>query len=428
MIKDILLPDLGEGITLVEISEVLVNPGDSIQTDDTIIVLESEKATMEIPSEESGSVKEVLIKSGDKIKPGTVLMKLEVKESKLKKTATSEPILVREPDPPQEKSVPDQLISPGTVLNESEESKPVSEKLPLASPSVRLFARELGANLAHITGTGAKGRITKHDVQSYIKSVLNAPDAAVPMIPATPKIDFSLWGEIKKVKLSKIKMITGQRLQQAWQSIPHVTQFDEADITDLDAFRKSLKSLNNNENLKITLLPFIMKAIVQSLQKFPEFNSSLDHTGHNLIYKYYYHIGVAVDTENGLVVPVIRDVNKRNFRDLSEELVDVSIKAREKKLLPEAMKGGTFTISNLGGISGTGFTPIVNTPEVAILGLSRSKLIPKFVKGSIEPRLILPFSLSYDHRVIDGAEAARFTKYLGELLQDFSKINNLEFT
>ncbi|MFQ6603932.1 MAG: 2-oxo acid dehydrogenase subunit E2 [Fidelibacterota bacterium] len=419
MLKEIILPDLGEGIVSAEVSEILVKPGDVVEADDPILILESEKASMEIPTTTAGTVKEIRVSAGDEIGSGTVLLTLETDS-----VAEETPETKEEPVPPP---------APAKETKEAPVEKPVPPPAPnkrssspsLASPSVRRFARELGADLSLITGSGAKGRITRDDVQNYIKQILAGGTSNVSR-PVMPAVDFSQWGEIDTVKLSKIKRITGERLQQSWQTIPHVTQFDEADITALEAFRKSLKAVNNDEDIKITLLPFLLKAVVQVLQEIPEFNASLDPAGIHLIYKKYFHIGVAVDTPNGLVVPVLRDVDQKGYAELSRELVTVSEKARGKKLMPDDMRGGCFTLSSLGGISGTGFTPIINPPEVAILGVSRAKTVPVYHDGKFTPGTVLPFSLSYDHRVIDGAQAARFTRRLAELLTDFGQINGLD--
>lgn len=426
MIKEIILPDLGEGIDSAEVSEILVKVGDTIKEEDSIIILESEKASMEIPTDSAGTVKEIAVVAGDEVGPGAVLIKIEVGAEK-EETQTDQPKEIKR-EKVNQPLAPDPQPASQSAKTSHQPPLATPQKTPLASPAVRRFARELGADLLLVRGSGVKGRITKEDVQNYIKTVLAGAGTGPSVPPPMPAIDFSQWGEIETVRLSKIKRITGERLQQAWQTIPHVTQFDEADITELEALRKSLKALNENEKLRITLLPFLMKAVVKILNEIPEFNASLDPAGQNLVYKKYFHIGVAVDTPAGLVVPVIRDVDKKGFRELSEELVAISGKARDKKLMPEDMKGGCFTISSLGGISGTGFTPIINPPEVAILGVSRSKISPVYQNGVFEPRMILPFSLSYDHRVIDGAQAARFTKRLGELLSDLSRLKGLELT
>ncbi len=417
---------MGEGIDSVEVSEILVNVGDQIAIDDAILILESEKASMEIPTTEAGTIAEINVNAGDEIGPGALLLKLEGEsKSGVDKSSekTTEKTVDKQPEPSNLQTTKKAEMDPGQPTKNRKTG--VS---PLASPAVRRFARELGAELAGIAGSGEKGRITKEDVQNYIKSALTNLSSGPNTKPAMPKIDFSQWGEVETVKLSKIKRITGERLQQAWQTIPHVTQYDEADITDLEIFRKSLKALNANKKTRVTLLPFIMKAVAQCMDEMPEFNASLDHTGQNLVYKKYIHLGVAVDTPDGLVVPVVRNVDQKNFRELSEELATTSEKARNKKLLPEDMKGGCFTISSLGGISGTGFSPIVNPPEVAILGVSRAKTKPVFKDESFGPRIILPFSLSYDHRVIDGAQAARFTRRINELLTDFKELKGLGLT
>lgn len=428
MIKNIILPDLGEGIDSAEVSEILVKVGDTIKDEDSIIILESEKASMEIPTDSAGTVKEIAVVAGDEVGPGAVLIKIEV-EAEKEELQTDKP-KEEKPEKESQSPVSDRQPAPVSQSTKISHQPPITtpQQTPLASPAVRRFARELGADLLLVRGSGAKGRITKEDVQNYIISVLASAGTGRSGPQPMPAIDFAQWGEIETIRLSKIKRITGERLQQAWQTIPHVTQFDEADITELEALRKTLKALNENEKQRITLLPFLMKAVVKILNEIPEFNASLNPTGQNLVYKKYFHIGVAVDTPAGLVVPVIRDVDKKGFRELSEELVVMSRKARDKKLLPGDMKGGCFTISSLGGISGTGFTPIINPPEVAILGVSRSKISPVYQNGVFEPRTILPFSLSYDHRVIDGAQAARFTKRLGELLSDLSQLKGLELT
>jgi pyruvate dehydrogenase E2 component (dihydrolipoamide acetyltransferase) len=287
-----------------------------------------------------------------------------------------------------------------------------------ASPGVRRLARELGINLQTIQGTGLKGRITKDDLNAYIKLQMAMSSGTLPA--PQPEIDFSQWGDIEVQKLTRIKRITGERLQQAWQSIPHVTQFDEANITELDALRKEMKTAGAEKNIKVTFLPFLMKATAVVLKEMPELNSSLDHSGQNLVFKNYYHLGIAVDTPSGLTVPVVRDVDQKSIYELSEELMDLSTRARDKKLKPDEMKGGTFTISSLGGIGGAFFTPIVNPPEVAILGVSQSAWKQVFDKssGEFSARLIMPFSLSYDHRVIDGAAAAAFTSKFATTLTD----------
>ena len=412
MIKKIHLPDLGEGIESAEVSEVVVGPGDTVTAEDTILVLESDKASMEIPAEVNGTVTDVSVSSGDEVKTGQLLIKIEISDST--ETVKEEPVLSEEEKqivkPPEEKTQ-DVTLYPITKNTASTDNV-------FASPGVRRLARELGINLQIIKGTGPKKRITKDDLNGYIK--LQMAISAGP-IPATqPVIDFSQWGDVEAKKLTKIKQTAADRLQQAWQLIPHVTQFDAADITDLDALRKEMKKTGAEKGIKVTFLPFMMKALSIILKEMPEFNSSLSHTKQNLILKNYYHLGVAVDTPSGLTVPVVRDVDKKSVFELSAELMDMSARARNKKLKPDELKGGTFTISSLGGIGGTGFSPIVNPPEVAIMGISRSAWKQVYDKESSEflAKFIMPFSLSYDHRVVDGAAAAAFTSRFADILSD----------
>ena len=412
MIKKIHLPDLGEGIESAEVSEVVVGPGDTVTAEDTILVLESDKASMEIPAEVNGTVTDVSVSSGDEVKTGQLLIKIEISDST--ETVKEEPVLSEEEKqivkPPEEKTQ-DVTLYPITKDTASTDNV-------FASPGVRRLARELGINLQIIKGTGPKKRITKDDLNGYIK--LQMAISAGP-IPATqPVIDFSQWGDVEAKKLTKIKQTAGDRLQQAWQLIPHVTQFDAADITDLDTLRKERKKMGAEKGIKVTFLPFMMKALSIILKEMPEFNSSLCHTKQNLILKNYYHLGVAVDTPSGLTVPVVRDVDKKSVFELSAELMDMSARARNKKLKPDELKGGTFTISSLGGIGGTGFSPIVNPPEVAIMGISRSAWKQVYDKESSEflAKFIMPFSLSYDHRVVDGAAAAAFTSRFADILSD----------
>ena len=412
MIKEIILPDLGEGIEGAEVSEVSVASGDTVSPDDTILVLESDKASMEIPAEVSGIFKDILVAAGDELKTGHLLMKIEAPDTSGEdgeaETAVEEEI---EPTADLEPEISE--TTPTPALEDSGSTDRV-----FASPGVRRLARELGINLQTIQGTGLKGRITKDDLNAYIKLQMAISSGTLPA--PQPEIDFSQWGDIEVQKLTRIKRITGERLQQAWQSIPHVTQFDEANITELDALRKEMKTIGAEKNIKVTFLPFLMKATAVVLKEMPEFNSSLDHTGQNLVFKNYYHLGIAVDTPSGLIVPVVRDVDQKSIYELSEELMDLSTRARDKKLKPDEMKGGTFTISSLGGIGGTAFSPIVNPPEVAIMGVSRSAWKQVFDKssGEFSARLIMPFSLSYDHRVIDGAAAAAFTSKFETTLTD----------
>ena len=413
MIKDIHLPDLGEGIEGAEISEVAVAPGDTVTVEDTIFVLESDKASMEIPAEVNGTVTEIAVAAGDEVKTGQLLIKIEISDST--DAVVEEPVLTEETKqiitPTDEEKPPKATQSP--VIEDTGSTDNV-----FASPGVRRLARELGISLQIIKGSGPKGRITKDDLNGYIKLQMAISSGSIPA--PQPVIDFSQWGDVEVQKLTKIKRITGKRLQQAWQLIPHVTQYDAADITDLDTRRKELKKAGAEKSIKVTFLPFLMKALSIVLKEMPEFNSSLDHTNQNLVLKNYYHLGVAVDTPSGLTVPVVRDVDQKSVFELSDELMDLSSRARDKKLKPDELKGGTFTISSLGGIGGTGFSPIVNPPEVAIMGVSRSAWKEVYDKVSREfvAKFIMPFSLSYDHRVIDGAAAAAFTSRFADVLSD----------
>ena len=413
MIKDILLPDLGEGIEGAEVSEVAVAPGDTITAEDTILVLESDKASMEIPAEVNGTVTEIAVAAGDEVKTGQILIKIEISDST--DAIMEEPVLSEETD--QIATSPEKEKPPEVTLYPVIEDTSSTEKV-FASPGVRRLARELGINLQIIKGSGPKRRVTKDDLNGYIKLQMAMSAGSIPA--PQPVIDFSQWGDVEVQKLTKIKRITGERLQQAWQLIPHVTQFDAADITDLDSLRKEVKKAGAEKGIKVTFLPFLMKALSIVLKEMPEFNSSLDHNNQNLVLKNYYHLGVAVDTPRGLTVPVVRDVDQKSVFELSDELMDLSSRARDKKLKPNELKGGTFTISSLGGIGGTGFSPIVNPPEVAIMGVSRSAWKEVYDKVSREfvAKFIMPFSLSYDHRVIDGAAAAAFTSRFADVLSD----------
>ena len=413
MIKEILLPDLGEGIDSAEVSEISVSQGDTVGIDDTILVLESEKASMEIPAETNGIVSEILVSAGDEVKTGQLLIKIEISDAEIKiETPIEEEPQKQEP------------IEKGQIKQEPALVVTGRNDHVFASPGVRRLARELGINLETINGSGPKGRITKDDLNSYIKIQMAISLGNFPQ----PKkdIDFSQWGDIEVQKLTKINKITGQRLQKAWQEIPHVTQYDKADITDLDTLRKELKKKGAETGVKVTFLPFLLKAASIVLREMPKFNSSLDHTDQNLVLKNYYHIGVAVDTPNGLTAPSVRDVDQKTIFELSEELMDLSARARSKQLKPDEIKGSTFTISSLGGIGGTSFSPIVNPPEVAIMGVSRSdwKLVFNKATNEFIQRYIMPFSLSYDHRVIDGAAAAAFTTRFAQVLLNVKYFSN----
>lgn len=416
MIKELILPDLGEGIEGAEVSEVSISVGDKVSSNDTVLVLESDKASMEIPAESKGTVKEILVSVGDTIKAGQALLKIESAESEKEQKEAKEKLLETKASPtesPQPTGAPSAYIEPLTS-NSDKTSK------AFASPGVRRLSRELGINLETINGTGDKGRITKEDLNAYIKMQMMFAGGELPT--HRPEVDFATWGKVEKQKLTKIQKITGKRLQTAWQSIPHVTQFDEADITELSQYRKKLNKKNIKKKTKLTFLPFLIKAATKVLHEMPRFNSSLDQSEENLVVKSYYNVGIAVDTPGGLVVPVVKDVDKKTIYELSEELIDLSQRARNKKLIPNEMTGGTFTISSLGGIGGKFFTPIINPPEVAILGVSKSgwKIAYDQTTKEQTPKYIMPFSLSYDHRVIDGAAGAAFTRSFAKFLSAIS--------
>ena len=402
MIKKILLPDLGEGIDSAEVSEVLVSPGKTIKEDDIIIVLESEKASMEIPAEIGGKVKKVLVVPGSMVTTGQGLITVEAAGKKTSKQ--------------KEKKEKAPARPATTTAIESKKQTEVKRDRAFASPGVRRLSRELKIDLQNIKGAGPKGRVTKEDLHNFIRNKMERFSGR--SRDPGEKTDFSQWGKIEVQKLTKIKGVTARRMQHSWQTIPHVTQFDEADITDIRAHRQKLNKDRGANKNKVTFLPFFMKAAASLLKEMPTFNSSLDNAGESLIFKHYFHIGVAVDTPSGLMVPVVRDVDQKNIIELSTELKDLSQRARDKKLKPSELKGGTFTISCLGGIGGDFCTPIINPPLAAILGISESrwKKVYDHKKKTTSPRYILPFSLSYDHRVIDGAAAARFTSRYSEML------------
>ena len=421
MIKDLELPDLGEGIDGAEISEIPVSVGDEITKDQTILILESDKASMEIPSDFTGTLKEILVSTGDEVSTGQLLMKIdssdESSDQNKKEDETDKTVDLSE----SKSEVEDSDLGNTASTQTPKLDLNLSSDGIFASPGVRRLARELQINLNHINGTGEKNRITKDDLNNYIlRQMASSSGSSIPTPMAQE--DFSQWGEIENQKLTKIKRITGKRLQAAWQTIPHVTQFDEADITDLDSYRKKLKEKLLKDGIKVTFLPFLIKALTHALKEMPEFNSSLDSSSTNLVIKKYINIGIAVDTPTGLVVPVISNADQKSISDLSIELVDISNRARNKKLKPAELKGGTFTISSLGGIGGSFFTPIINPPEVAIIGVSQSVWKNTFNRNEKKSELkyIMPFSLSYDHRIIDGAAGARFTKRFKEILDDLS--------
>ncbi|HHJ34211.1 MAG TPA: dihydrolipoyllysine-residue acetyltransferase [Gammaproteobacteria bacterium] len=426
-IKDILVPDIGD-FDGVEVIEILVAAGDSISIEDPIVSLESDKAAMEIPSPLAGTVREIKVNMGDKVSEGTLLITIEASEDD---TSAGSPVEKIKEEPAAPSPAPVTTPAPAAAQKPAPRPSPTASikideegfSRAHASPSVRKFARELGADLSLMSGTGAKNRILKEDVKAWVKQALAQGSQGGGLgVEPMPEIDFSQFGDIEIHELSRINKLTGKFLHRNWVTIPHVTQFDEADITELEKFRKQLNKENEKEGVRITVLAFLMKALVSALKEFPRFNASLDHSGENLVLKKYINIGVAMDTTDGLVVPVIRDCDRKTLFELAAELIETSKRARDKKLSPSDMSGGCITISSLGGIGGTAFTPIVNAPEVAILGVSRSSIKPVYDGEEFKPCLMLPLSLSYDHRVIDGADGARFTSYLSRVLSDTRRL------
>lgn len=434
-IQEVRVPDIGD-FKDVEIIEVLVKVGDSIQAEDSLITVESDKASMEIPSPLAGTVKELRVQQGDHVSKGSLILTLELNASIEKKP----PAIPSAATPPVSNStllapIDSKANTPTTTSKATPSAQTVIDheafKKAYATPSIRKFARELGVDLSRVVGTGRKQRITQDDVKSYVKDVmgfgLQAKTIAASHqglgIPRMPEIDFSQWGPVETLRLNRINKLTGEFLHRNWLNVPHVTQFDQADITDLESFRQELNLEQDKlQAPKITPLVFIMKAVVAGLKAYPRFNTSLDPAGEMLIQKKYYHLGIAVDTPDGLVVPIIRDVDKKSLLQLSEDLKEISAKARERRLKPADLQGGCFSISSLGGIGGTQFTPIINAPDVAILGISKSTMQPIWNGKEFVPRLMLPLSLSYDHRVIDGADGARFTSFLAKMLGDIRRL------
>jgi pyruvate dehydrogenase E2 component (dihydrolipoamide acetyltransferase) len=441
-LKDVLVPDIGN-FDSVDVIDVLVKAGDTVTKDDSLITLESDKASMDIPAPFAGVVKEVKMKVGDKAAQGGLILVMDASDAApaaekpaaqpsappVVSTVTVDEKHVPIPEPTRPVAEPPKVIQPQTTPNPVAASVANgSGKLAHASPSVRKFARELGVNLSLVSGSGPKSRIVQADVQAFVKGELAKPrsenmGAGLSTLPMSV-IDFSQFGATETKALSRIKKLSGANLHRNWVTAPHVTQFDEADITDLEDFRKSMVADAEKRGVRLTLLAFLMKAVVNALRTYPNFNASLSADGENLILKQYFHIGFACDTPDGLVVPVVRNVNTKDVMDIARDLAELSAKARERKLKIEDMQGGCFTVSSLGGIGGTLFTPIINCPEVAILGVSRSSMQPVYnaETKSFEPRLILPLSLSYDHRVIDGADGARFTSHLRMMLSDVRRL------
>ena len=469
-LKEARVPDIGD-YSDVPVIELLVAVGDTVTKDQGLLTLESDKATLEVPAPFAGVVKELKVKLGDTLSEGSVVAIIEAADGVpaaapaapapkaavpvAETGAKVEPVAVAaQPDKIAQREIAQERAAPAASVSQVLDSKPgidpeaspphsppiefnadsvLPQKVPHASPSVRLFARELGVDLSQVKGSERAGRISKEDVQKYVKAALagGGAAAAAPVAGAGgnglsllpwPKVDFAKFGEIEVKPLSRIKKISGANLARNWAMIPHVTQHDHADITDLEALRVALNKENEKAGIKLTMLAFLMKASVSALKKFPDFNASLDASGENLTLKKYFHIGFAADTPNGLVVPVIRDVDKKGVNEIAQESSELARKAREGKLGPADMSGGCFSISSLGGIGGVAFTPIVNAPEVAILGVSKSSIQPVWDGKQFQPRLMLPLSLSYDHRVIDGAAAARFTAYLAQLLADMRRV------
>ncbi len=411
------VPDIGD-FDDVDVIEVLVAAGEHVEAEQSLVTLESEKATMEIPSPAAGVVKALHVAVGDKVSEGSLILTLEVEGAAHGAASAPEP---KAPAPPPEPAAPAAPVTPAP-------SAPLpSTSRAHASPSVRRLAREFGVDLSLVRGSGPKSRILKHDVQAFVRDALarGVPQPAQPAgfsLPPAPQIDFSKWGEVEVRPLGKLRRVAARNLHRSWLSVPHVTQFDTADITDLEAFRLAQAGEAKARGTKLTLLAFLLKAASVVLEQFPGFNSSLEPGGEAIVVKKYFHLGFAVDTDNGLVVPVIRDVDRKGLFDLALELATLSQKARDRKLSLEEMSGGSFTISSLGGIGGTAFTPIVNHPEVAILGVSRAEMRPLWRDAAFVPRLMLPLSLSYDHRVIDGADAVRFTTRMKAVLSDIRNL------
>ena len=435
MATDIVVPDIGD-FADVEVIEVLISVGDQVEAEESILTLESDKATMEIPSPFSGAVTEVKVAVGDRINVGDLVALMDVADFDEPQTAAAEEAKAEPAAAPvapasAAKATPAVQRLPGEKEQKpapapAEAPKRITSGKAHASPAVRRFARKLGVDVTTVEGSGPKGRVTKADVQDHVKQVVAARGQAAvstgSTIPAIPEIDFSKFGETETVELGRIKKLSGAHLKRAWLNIPHVTQFDEADITEMEAFRKENKSEAEKMGIRMTFMPFLMRACAKALKEMPEFNSSLTADTEHLVMKSYVNIGIAVDTPNGLMVPVVRDVDKKGIYDLAAELMELSGRARDGQLSAEDMQGGCFSISSLGGIGGVQFTPIVNAPEVAILGVSRAAMKPVWNGEEFEPRLIMPFSLSYDHRVIDGAQGVRFTTYINKLLSDIRRL------
>ena len=433
---EVTVPDIGD-YKNIPVIEVFVKAGDTVKLEESLMTLESDKATMDVPSPASGVVKEVVIKPGDKVSKGTLVLKLEPVDSDAKAApaapvTAAAPVTQSAPAPAVPAAVP--AARPPAPAQTSVPIDDTQQRMAHASPSVRQFARELGVDLSRVKGSGPKNRLLREDVQAYVKAALAQPHGGTGTagtgamgtlgfnLPPMPQIDFAKFGGIETKSLSRIRKLSGGFLHRNWVSIPHVTQHDETDITDLEVFRKSQSEEAKKKGVKITMLGFLLKASVVALKQFPEFNSSLSADGESLVLKQYFHIGVAVDTPNGLVVPVLRDVDKKGLYQLAQELGAVSERMRGGKIAPADVQGGCFSISSLGGLGGTMFTPIINAPEVAILGVGKASMKPVWDGTAFQPRLMLPLSLSYDHRVIDGAQGARFVSFLSQTLSDIRRL------
>lgn len=432
---EIRIPDIGD-FDGVDVIEVLMAADQEVAKEESLLTLESDKATMEIPSPESGVITDIRVAVGDVVKEGDVVAILQVSTGSGETPSVEDAVVEAEPAVEEPVEIKAEVAvaapaveTPQPVATPAPAVSVPTGGLPHASPAVRRFARELGADLQRVTGSARAGRITRDDVKAFVKQALSngtqiaSQATGMPFdLPPLREIDFSKFGEIETLALSRIQKLSGSFLARNWISIPHVTQFDEADTTEMEAFRKANQELARERGTKLTPLPFMIKACVAALKQFPRFNASLSIDGESLVLKNYFHIGIAVDTPDGLVVPVLRDCDQKGLLELAEELAEVSQRARDGKLLPRDFQGGCFSISSLGGIGGTAFTPIINAPEVAILGVSRSYMKPLWNGMEFRPRLMLPLSLSYDHRVIDGASAARFTRYLADMMADIRRV------
>jgi len=429
-IIDVKVPDIGD-FSEVEVIEVLVGSGDQVREEDSLITVESDKASMEIPSSGTGTVEELRIAVGDKVSTGDVILTLApaaknwgpAVETARESDASQEASPAEAPQPAAKVPAVAEPPKVGETMAQGPRPSPTAHidrerfRKAHASPAVRRFARELGVDLGNVSGSGPKGRILKTDIQEHVKHAMVSGGGGL-SVDEIPEVDFSAFGEVETRPLTRINRLTGRNLHRNWVRVPHVTQFDQADITELESFRKSLNAEYRDKGVKVTILSFLIKSLVSALKEFPRFNSSLDAAQENLVLKHYYHIGVAVDTPRGLVVPIVRDADRKSLVEVAAELMELSARAREGKLFPGDMQGGCFSISSLGGLGGSAFTPIINAPEVAILGVSRASMQPVYQDGVFVPRLILPLSLSYDHRVVDGADGARFTTFLSSLLSD----------